>query len=184
MMKTFNTTGVVMSVGETMTFGTFQKRTVVVNAPNNETSKYPNPLMFTLKKDKCDLANGLNVGDKVTVDFTVDGREWSSPDGTTKYFTDLTVWSIIRESPAVTPVASGKKWADVVKAWEAKGGTMDTLKTLLLENYSTLVNDAKQAGVKVAALVDERPETAAKLIADIADDGGTISNEAYEDMPF
>lgn len=93
-MTTYEIKGVVESVGETKAFGQsgFVKREIVVNiaAPG---STYPNPVLLTLKKDKCALADGLREGQEVTAQVTIDGRRWDGPNGV-RYFTELNVWKI------------------------------------------------------------------------------------------
>ena len=54
---------------------------------------YPNPVLFTFKKDRCALLDPVNVGDPVKIQFTIDGRKWDGPNGV-RYFTDLTGWKI------------------------------------------------------------------------------------------
>ena len=54
---------------------------------------YPNPVLFTFKKERCSLVDAVKKGDRVKVQFTIDGRRWDGPNGT-RYFTDLTGWKI------------------------------------------------------------------------------------------
>lgn len=92
-MATYEFTGKVEAVGATKAFGAkgFTKRNFVVDAGG----KYPNPVQFTLKKDKCELADGLSRGQEIIVKFAVEGRRWDDPNkGDTKYFTDLVALEI------------------------------------------------------------------------------------------
>ena len=41
----------------------------------------------------CSLVDAVKQGDRVKVQFTIDGRRWDGPNGT-RYFTDLTGWKI------------------------------------------------------------------------------------------
>jgi hypothetical protein len=50
-------------------------------------------VLFTFKKDRCSLVDAVKKGDRVKVQFTIDGRRWDGPNGT-RYFTDLTGWKI------------------------------------------------------------------------------------------
>ena len=90
-MITYDYTGVVELVGETKAFGTngFTKRDLVVGNDVDSMNKYPNPVLFTFKKDRCSLCDAVKQGDRVKVQFTIDGRRWDGPNGT-RYFTDLT----------------------------------------------------------------------------------------------
>lgn len=94
-MITYDYTGVVEMVGETKSFGAngFTKRELVLGNDVDSPSKYPNPILFTFKKDRCSLCDTVKVGDRVKITFTIDGRRWDGPQGT-RYFTDLTGWKI------------------------------------------------------------------------------------------
>ena len=94
-MTTYEYTGVVELVGETKAVGAngFTKRELVVGNDVDSQSRYPNPVLFTFKKDRCALCDAAKVGDRVKIQFTIDGRRWDGPNGT-RYFTDLTGWKI------------------------------------------------------------------------------------------
>ena len=94
-MNTYNYKGVVEEIGETKSFGQsgFTKREIVVGNDIDSTSQYPNPVAFTCKKERCALCDTVKKGDRVSVQFTIDGRRWDGPNGV-RYFTDLTVWKI------------------------------------------------------------------------------------------
>jgi hypothetical protein len=49
-----------------------------------------------LTGDRCESLDGLNVGDEVRIEFSLRGREWTSPQGQVKYFNSLDVWTIDR----------------------------------------------------------------------------------------
>lgn len=68
----------------------FQKREFVVT---DNSSNYPQDILFQLIQDRVDLLDPYNEGDQIHVNFFVRGREWTSPDGTVKYFNSLDVWS-------------------------------------------------------------------------------------------
>ena len=107
-MTTYEYTGVVEVVGETKAVGQngFTKRDLVVGNDVDSQSRYPNPVLFTFKKDRCSLVDAVKQGDRVKVQFTIDGRRWDGPNGT-RYFTDLTGWRIDvlnADGGSVTPV--------------------------------------------------------------------------------
>lgn len=89
--------GKVEVVGPTQTVGSkgFQKREFVVQT---EGSKYPCPVKFTLKKDKCSLGDSLRPGMDVTVKFAIEGRMWDGR-GTPQYFVDLVALDV--KSPSM-----------------------------------------------------------------------------------
>jgi len=70
----------------------FTKREFVVEIADNP--KYPQTVLFQLTGDRCSQLDGMNVGDQVTVEFSLRGREWRSPQGEVKYFNSLDVWKI------------------------------------------------------------------------------------------
>ena len=68
----------------------FKKRELVVATEE----QYPQYISINFVQDKCDLLNGLNVGDAVKVGINLRGREWVDPQGDTKYFNDIQGWKI------------------------------------------------------------------------------------------
>jgi uncharacterized protein DUF3127 len=70
----------------------FTKREFVVEIADNP--KYPQTVLFQLTGDRCSQLDGMNVGDQVTIEFSLRGREWRSPQGEVKYFNSLDVWKI------------------------------------------------------------------------------------------
>lgn len=83
--------GIIKKVGEVQTFPSgFQKREMVIVTEE----QYPQPISIEFLKDKGDLLNQLNEGDKVKVSINIGGREWTSPQGDVKYFNSITGWKI------------------------------------------------------------------------------------------
>jgi len=70
----------------------FSKREFVVEMSDNP--KYPQTVLFQLTGDRCTQLDGMNVGDQVSIEFSLRGREWKSPSGDVKYFNSLDVWQI------------------------------------------------------------------------------------------
>ena len=83
--------GVVEEVGETKSFGAnnFTKRELIVGNDVDTQSRYPNPVLFTFKRENCSMLDAVKKGDRVNVHFVIDGRRWDGPNGV-RYFTDLT----------------------------------------------------------------------------------------------
>ncbi|MBC8340810.1 MAG: DUF3127 domain-containing protein [Proteobacteria bacterium] len=69
----------------------FRKREFVIELADN---RYPQLVQFQLSGDRCENIDGFNVGDEVKLDFSLRGREWKSPQGDTRYFNSLDVWTI------------------------------------------------------------------------------------------
>lgn len=87
--------GTVKEIFEEQTFNSgFNKRAFVVTS---EADKYPQDIQFECLKERVELVDKLSKGDKVTVSFDVNGREWNG-----KYFVNLVAWKIEAEtgSPA------------------------------------------------------------------------------------
>ncbi|MFP8879755.1 MAG: DUF3127 domain-containing protein, partial [Myxococcota bacterium] len=72
----------------------FRKREFVVELSDNP--RFPQFVQFQLTGDRCESLDGLNVGDEVRIEFSLRGREWTSPQGQVKYFNSLDVWTIDR----------------------------------------------------------------------------------------
>ena len=66
----------------------FQAREFVIEVADGQ---YPQMVKFQLVQDKCNLIDGYNEGEEISVDFDLRGREWNG-----KYFTNLQAWRIAR----------------------------------------------------------------------------------------
>lgn len=67
-------------------------------------ANYPQFLTFQVVNDKCDLLSNLQVNEVVDVSYNLRGREWTSPEGVTKYFNTVEAWSIqLSSEPTPTP---------------------------------------------------------------------------------
>ena len=117
--------GKVVAVGEIKEFGSngFRKCEVVVDTSRNEA--YPSPVPVTFKKDDCDRAATLNVGDVVSVEGFIEGRKWDGPNGT-RYFVDVVAKSVMVEQKSATAAnaegpASVKDWDTLLKFAAAHG---------------------------------------------------------------
>lgn len=85
----------------------FQKREFVLETADNPS--YPQYVQFQLTGDRVGNIDGYSVGDEVMVDFSVRGREWTSPGGEVKYFNSLDVWSLERTGAGGAPPAGGEE---------------------------------------------------------------------------
>ena len=72
--------------------GTFKKREIVVTTEE----QYPQHIMIEFTQDKTDLLNQYNVGEQVRISINLRGREWTNPQGETKYFNSIQGWRIER----------------------------------------------------------------------------------------
>jgi hypothetical protein len=70
----------------------FKKRDFVLTIEPG--SPYPQHVTFQIVQDKVSMLDSFNVGDEVKVLFNLKGREWTSPQGETKYFNTIDAWRI------------------------------------------------------------------------------------------
>jgi hypothetical protein len=83
----------------------FKKREFVIT---DESSQYPQHVLFQLIQDKTSLIDQYKEGDEITVHFNLRGREWASPSGEVKYFNSLEAWRIeAGQGAAAAPQAAG-----------------------------------------------------------------------------
>jgi hypothetical protein len=87
----------------------FSKRHFVVETQDT----YPQTIELQLSQDKCNLLDGINLGDELEVSINLRGRMWTNPQGEVKYFNTLEAWKIDRLS-ASTPVVNNTPIADAV----------------------------------------------------------------------
>ncbi|MES2800743.1 MAG: DUF3127 domain-containing protein [Bacteroidota bacterium] len=95
----FKLTGTVKLVNATVQVSEkFSKREFVVT---DNSSMYPQDIMFQSTQDKCAMLDGVSAGETVEVSFNLRGREWTSPQGEVKYFNTLEAWRIEKQSAAM-----------------------------------------------------------------------------------
>ena len=84
-------TGRLKFIGSTQEVSaSFKKREAVVTT--NE--QYPQHILIEFNQEKCDVLNSYNVGDEVEVSINIKGKEWTNPQGETKYFNSIQGWKI------------------------------------------------------------------------------------------
>jgi hypothetical protein len=100
----YDYTGIVYKVMPVQTFSSgFTKRDLVLTDDDGANSRYPARIPFTFKKDNCAMLDNVREGQRVKVRFAIDGREWTNPQGQTKFFTDLTGFKIEPADGAEAP---------------------------------------------------------------------------------
>lgn len=96
-MEQLTIKGEVKMISETRVISDkFEVCDIVITTEGN----YPQHILFTAVNDNIDKVKAVSVGQDVNVEFTVRGREWTSPQGEVKYFNTLDV----REITALSPV--------------------------------------------------------------------------------
>src|SRR6218665_4161739 len=68
----------------------FKKREVVITTDE----QYPQHILIEFTQDRTDLLNQHNIGDTVKVSINLRGREWTNPQGETRYFNSIQGWRI------------------------------------------------------------------------------------------
>lgn len=68
----------------------FEKRDLVIVTDEN----YPQTIIIQFTQQRCDLLDSLQVGQNVKVYINIRGREWTNPQGETKYFNMIEGWKI------------------------------------------------------------------------------------------
>lgn len=84
--------GRIKLIDETKTYGNngFRKREMVITTEE----QYPQHILIEFVQDKCDLLNDFQLGQQVVVSINLRGREWTNPQGETKYFNSVQGWRI------------------------------------------------------------------------------------------
>lgn len=68
----------------------FEKRDLVIITEDI----YPQTIIIQFTQQRCDLLDSLQVGQNVKVYINIRGREWTNPQGETKYFNTIEGWKI------------------------------------------------------------------------------------------
>jgi len=93
--------GKLIMIGNTQSFGNngFTKREVVIETKE----EYPQKILIEFIKDKCEILDKFSLGDQVSIDINLRGREWVNKDGETKYFNSLQGWRIVKHGDGTPP---------------------------------------------------------------------------------
>ena len=66
---------------------------------------YPQFVKFQLTGNRCENLDGFQAGEEVRIEFSLRGREWTSPQGDVRYFNSLDVWKIERVGAAAQAIS-------------------------------------------------------------------------------
>ena len=87
--------GTVKKLFDTQTFASgFQKRELILLTQE----QYPQPISIEFLQDKISLLDNIAEGEEVKIGINIRGREWTSPQGETKYFNSITGWRLEKTS--------------------------------------------------------------------------------------
>lgn len=93
-------TGTIKTIFETQTFPSgFQKREFILLTEE----QYSQPINIEVMGDKIDIIDAFKPLDQVKVGINIRGREWTSPQGDTRYFNTIVAWKITHKNGS-TPV--------------------------------------------------------------------------------
>lgn len=99
-MSSFKLEGTVKFIGTTVSVSEkFSKRELVVM---DDDPTYPQLISFQVTQERCSVLDTFMEGQRVEVSFNLKGREWTSPQGETKYFNTLEAWRI--EAVGTAPI--------------------------------------------------------------------------------
>ncbi len=83
--------GSIKKIKDIETFASgFQKREFILLTQE----QYPQPVSIEIIGSKIDILDPFKEGDIVNVGINIQGREWISPQGDTKYFNSIVAWKI------------------------------------------------------------------------------------------
>ena len=75
---------------ETVGQNSFQKRDLVITTDG----QYPQDIIIQFAQGNCAVLDRFQVGQMVKIHFSLQGREWTSPQGEVKYFNTVVGWKI------------------------------------------------------------------------------------------
>jgi hypothetical protein len=89
----YNLKGTIKFIGSTQQVSdSFKKRDFVVE---DSSGQYAQVIKLEFVQAGCDQLDQFKVGEEVSVDFFLRGREWTNPkDGQISYFNTLNAWKI------------------------------------------------------------------------------------------
>lgn len=88
-----NITGTIKTINLTQQVSEkFSKREFVLET--NTDTPYPQTILFELQQQSTDIIDAYEVGQEVTVEFNLKGRQWANDQGEVKTFNTLQCWKI------------------------------------------------------------------------------------------
>jgi len=102
--------GEVKFVDEVREYGAngFKKHQVVVETGDG---RWDNPIPVEFIKDTIQKSKDLEVGNKVTIEARINGREWQGKDGITKWFTSISGYKVeVEGSTSSVPQADSSSY--------------------------------------------------------------------------
>ncbi len=108
----YQLSGTIKEILEPQTFASgFSKREFVVTSDD----KFPQDIKFECLKEKAAILDNAKVGDRVTVQFDINGREYNG-----RYFVNLNAWRLDGEGKAANPAASTSEFPEDTTDYSAQ----------------------------------------------------------------
>jgi hypothetical protein len=82
----------------------FKKRELVVSTEE----QYSQHISLQFTQDKCDVLDKYSIGENVTVNINLKGREWTDKTGAVKYFNTIEGWRIEKQNSSAPSAANVK----------------------------------------------------------------------------
>lgn len=114
----------------------FEKRDLVIVTEE----QYPQMIIIQFTQQRCDLLDSLQVGQNVKVYINIRGREWTNPQGDTKYFNTIEGWKI--EVVQTTNVANQQPVAQATPAPPPQRAPQQVQQPQLFDNHGREPNPA------------------------------------------
>lgn len=121
---------------QTMGQNGFEKRDLVIVTEE----QYPQTIIIQFTQQRCDLLDSLQVGQNVKVYINIRGREWTNPQGETKYFNTIEGWKI--EVIQTTNVANQQPAAQAAPAPTPQRAPQQVQQPQLFDNNGREPNPA------------------------------------------
>ena len=114
----------------------FEKRDLVIVTEE----QYPQTIIIQFTQQRCDLLDSLQVGQNVKVYINIRGREWTNPQGETKYFNTIEGWKI--EVIQTTNVANQQPMTQTAPAPTPQRAPQQVQQPQLFDNHGREPNPA------------------------------------------
>ena len=114
----------------------FEKRDLVIVTEE----QYPQMIIIQFTQQRCDLLDSLQIGQNVKVYINIRGREWTNPQGETKYFNTIEGWKI--EVIQTTNVANQQPMTQTAPAPTPQRAPQQVQQPQLFDNHGREPNPA------------------------------------------
>jgi hypothetical protein len=84
----------------------FKKREFILEVQDGNYTQFPK---LQLIQKNCELLDGININDEITVSFNVQGKPYTNKENVTLYFTNLTAWKIELTATETPPQMSSRE---------------------------------------------------------------------------